>query len=262
MPFIASKLLQTATEPSVLLLLCSLAGLLLQPRRRRLGVALLAFPVAFGLALLVLPLDSWVLAPLEERFPAQPALPARLDGIICLGGAVDPALTEAHGLPALNDAAERMTEFVALALRHPQARLAFAGGSGRLLPLRLSEADVARRLLGRLGLGGRPVTYEDRSRTTAENARNLALLLHPLPDQRWVLVTSAAHMPRAVSLFRAAGWRVLPYPVGFKTGRTWATELAPSLPQRLERIDVALHEWIGLAVLRLTGQTHRLLPAT
>ena len=261
MPFLASKLLQLATEPSVLLLLCSLAGLgLLCLRRRRLALALLVLPIAFRFALLLLPLDAWVLAPLEDRFPPHPALPARMAGIICLGGAVDPAMTEARGIPALNAAAERMTMFVTLALRHPEARLAFTGGSGRLMDTGLSEADVARMLFDQLGLAGRDITYEGRSRTTAENARDLAALLHPRADQQWVLVTSAAHMPRAVALFRAAGWHVIPYPVAFQTGHSLATEIGPTLPERLGRLDMAAHEWGGLAALRLSGRTRQLVP--
>ena len=79
-------------------------------------------------------------------------MPPHVAGIICLGGAVDPELARARGLPSLNDAAERMTAFVSLALAHPEVRLAFTGGSGRVFRGRLSEADVARQLFDGLGL--------------------------------------------------------------------------------------------------------------
>ncbi len=262
--FVLAKLAETVTRPSVLLLLSSALGLLLLllpgRRPRRAALALLAFPIAFELLLVLLPLDSWLLEPLEDRFPPLRVLPPHVTGIICLGGAVDPELTEARGLPSLNDAAERMTAFVTLALAHPEARLAFTGGSGRVFRGRLSEADVARTLFDGLGLAARPVTYENRSQTTSENALDLAALLHPRPDETWILVTSADHMPRAIGTFRAAGWPVLADPVGYKTAHSLVVELAPTLPQRLDRIDAAAHEWVGLLVYRLLGRTDRLLP--
>ena len=261
MPFVVAKVAEAVTRPSVLLLLCASAGLALLLRRpSRAGLALLAFPIAFALLLVLLPLDSWLLEPLEDRFPPLRVLPPHVTGIICLGGAVDPELTEARGLPSLNDAAERMTAFVTLALARPEARLAFAGGSGRVFRGHLSEADVARQLFDGLGLAARAVTYENRSRTTWENAVDLTALLHPRPGETWILVTSAAHMPRAIAAFRSAGWPVLADPVGYKTAHSLVVELAPTLPQRMVRIDAAAHEWAGLLLYRLSGRTNRLLP--
>jgi uncharacterized SAM-binding protein YcdF (DUF218 family) len=263
--FLTIKLAEALASPSTLLLLCSCVGLCLLLARRpgarqRGAIVLLAAPIMVQLVLCVLPLDSWLLAPLEDRFPTLGEAPPTIEGIVCLGGAVDEEITRARGVPSLNEAAERMTAFVALALRHPQARLAFTGGSGRVLHGAVSEADVARRLFDGLGLAGRAIVYEDQSRTTWENAVDLAALVHPKPGQVWVLVTSAAHMPRAMGAFRAAGWTVLADPVGYKTAPTLAAELAPSLPQRLSRIDAAAHEWVGLLAYRLLGRTDRLLP--
>ena len=261
MPFVAGKFAGLLMSPSALLLASALAGLgLLATSQRRLGLALIVAPIVFLSVLAVLPLDSWVLAPLEDRFPPLLRVPAKVDGIVCLGGAVDPELTEARGMPALNDAAERMTAFVALALSHPEARLAFTGGFGRVFRGGLAEADVARMLFDRLGLAGRPIIYERDSRTTWENARALAAMVHPEVGQVWILVTSAAHMPRAVGAFRAAGWPVLADPVGYKTAPALRVELAPSLPERVVRLDGAWHEWVGLAIYRLLGRTRALLP--
>ncbi len=145
-----------------------------------------------------------------------------------------------------------VTAKAAEAVARPSVLLLFRGG--------LFEADVARQLFDGLGLAARPVTYENRSRTTFENAVDLAALLHPRPGESWILVTSASHMPRAMGAFRAAGWPVLADPVGYKTAHSLAVELAPTLPQRLDRIDAAAHEWMGLLVYRLLGRTDRLLP--
>ena len=266
MSFITAKLAEALLRPSTLLLAAGLAGFALVFSRRharhRAGTALLAASLATHLAIFLLPVDIWTLSPLEDRFPSLRPLPpaATVTGIVVLGGAVDQAISEARLLPSLNDAAERMTEFVHLAGLYPDAGLAFTGGSGRILNGHLSEADVAHALFDQLGLADRPVTYENQSRTTWENAADLARLLHPQPGQRWILVTSAAHMPRAVGAFRANGWSVLPDPVGYKTAHTLAVALAGSYPVRLLRLDEAAHEWQGLLAYRLFGRTGRILP--
>ena len=261
MDFVASKILWILAAPSTLLPLIGWLGLMgVWLRRRRLGLALIAVSLGCLLLVRVLPVGEWLLAPLEDRFPRVSDPPARVDGIIVLGGALDPELTAAHGIPALNDGAERMTTFVALARRYPQAQLAFTGGNGLLLHGTLSEADGARMLFEQLGLA-RPVTYENRSRTTWENAVFLRAQLAPRPGQIWVLITSASHMPRAVGIFRSLGWPVLPWPVGYKTGASAAIEYQEAMPRRLGELDLAAHEWLGLLANRLMGRTSDLLPS-
>ena len=95
------------------------------------------------------------------------------------------------------------------------------------------------------------VQLEGGSRTTRENARQVAKLLGARCQEPWLLVTSAWHMPRAMSEFEAVGCRVTPYPVDFRTGdaTSW-TEY--SLAHSLLRWQTALHEWLGLAMYGLT----------
>ena len=83
----------------------------------------------------------------------------------------------------------------------------------------------------------------------------------PRPDERWLLVTSAWHMPRAVGVFRQAGFPVTAYPVDFRTGGR-ANVLRPfaTLSEGLRRLDVAAKEWAGLVGYRLTGRTGELFP--
>jgi uncharacterized SAM-binding protein YcdF (DUF218 family) len=269
--FVVSKLAWMALRPSVLLLLLGLAGLVLAWRgvagRRPRGVSRLALGLMTlalgGYALIMLvPLDQFALLPLENRFPQPRDPPARVAGIVVLGGAVARDLTEARGRPALNGEAERMTEFVALARRYPTARLAFTGGMGELgASGGMTEAAVARQLFDELGLADRHVIYEDRSRNTAENADFLAALIHPQPAETWILITSASHMPRAVGVFRHAGWHVLPWPVAYKTGWSLGIFYRSGLGGKLDTLDWALHEYVGLAAYRLLGRTDTLFPA-
>ena len=260
--FILSKLLWQLVTPSTVLLVLAGIGLLLQFARRR-SASLICLSVALGTLTLiaVLPIGDWMQAPLENRFPPVKALPANVTGIIVLGGAVNPDLSAAHGMPSLNSDAERMTSLVMLARRFPDARLAFTGGNGALVHGSTTESDVARALFTELGVDQSRIIYEDRSRTTYENAVLLKALLKPRPGQLWLLVTSAWHMPRAVGLFRHAGWSVLPYPVAYKTAPGLLTAMHESFPERLAIVDQATHEWIGLAAYWLLGDTSALFPA-
>jgi uncharacterized SAM-binding protein YcdF (DUF218 family) len=207
-----------------------------------------------------LPVGEAMLAPLENRFPAVKVLPADVTGIIVLGGAIETDLSAARGMPSLNEAAERMTSLVTLARHYPQARLAFTGGNGELIHAPITEAAVARELWTQMGVDQSRIVYESRSRTTYENAVLLKVLLKPQPDQLWLLVTSAWHMPRSVGLFRHAGWTVLPYPVGYKTAPSLMTEIRGNLPDRLGMVDLATHEWVGLVAYWLLGRTSALFP--
>ena len=261
MIFLFSKLLWMLVRPSTAWLICAWVGVVLVGAgRRRSGLALLVCDLMLLTLVLVLPIGEWLLLPLETRFPRMIEAPFRIAGIVVLGGAVDIEATAVHGIPTLDSEAERMTTFVSLARRYPQARLAFTGGSGLIGPERLTEADVARMLFDQLGLN-RPVLYEDRSRNTYENASLLYDVVMPKPDDVWILVTSASHMPRAVGDFRRVGWDVLPWPVAYKTGHSFSSQLETGFPDKLASIDWAVHEWVGLVAYKLLGRTSALFPA-
>jgi uncharacterized SAM-binding protein YcdF (DUF218 family) len=232
-----------------------LAGVLFR-RKLLLGVG----AAALGICLL-LPVATWAIRPLEDRFPAVTDPPAQVDGIIVLGGAIDDLTSQDRGTPILGSAANRLTSFVILAHRYPQARLVFTGGSGDIVQGVAAEAPYARVLLADLGLPPDRVLFEGASRTTWENAVEVSRLVQPKPGETWVLLTSAAHMPRAVGVFRKAGWQVLPWPVGYRSGDQRDGWLAPSLGEKLAVLDNAVHEWEGLAVYWLQGHTSALFPA-
>lgn len=258
--FTASKLFWLFARPNTFALLLACVGVALLIMGRRFG----RWPALLGLswyvAVLLTPLAAWLTLPLEDRFP-RPELPARVDGVLILGGAVDQGLTETRGIPSLNGAAERMTEAVALARRLPEARIVFTGGSAALVPGALSEADVARALFASLGLEGERVIFEDRSRNTWENAQFTHALLNPAPGETWLLVTSASHMPRSVGSFRQSGWEVVAWPVNYSTRPGGAGWFDPPLSFRLGQAEWAVREYVGLLAYRLLNRTPALFPA-
>jgi uncharacterized SAM-binding protein YcdF (DUF218 family) len=259
--FVTSKLLWSFAAPSMILLLLAWAGLLLLQRQRRLGMICLVTSLGIFTLIAVLPIGPLMLGQLENRFPTVLKLPANVTGIIVLGGAVDPDVSEARGMPTLNAEAERMTSLVYLARQYPNAVLAFTGGNGELVHSNMTEADVAKEIFTELGVRQNRVVYESQSKTTYENAVLLKNLLRPQPGQLWLLVTSAWHMPRAVGLFRQTGWTVLPYPVAYKTAPDLLESIHRTFPERLYMVDEASHEWIGLLTYWLLGRSSALFPA-
>lgn len=262
--FVASKVLGFFASFSNCLVVMGLVGALLTLTRFRRAalVLLVASPVllaVFGLS----PLANVLLLSLSERFPPwQQGVGREPDGIIVLGGAIDSEASDARGTIEMDSSAERILGMLDLARRYPRAKIVFTGGSGNLMMDSMSEAPFVKLILERNAVAEDRIVLEGRSRTTAENARFTRDLVTPKPGERWLLVTSAFHMPRSISAFRQAGFGVEAYPVDFRT-RGWRDALLPfdRLSAGLARADLAIHEWAGLLAYRLTGRSDDLLPA-
>jgi uncharacterized SAM-binding protein YcdF (DUF218 family) len=262
MGFVAAKVFWFVAEPPHLILIAFVvAGLLwLTPWRRFSGPIAAAAATLYG-AIIVLPLGTWLMLPLEARFPPPASPPPHVDGVIVLGGAVEPRLSLLRGQPQLNDSGERMLAMLELARRYPEAKLVFTGGSGRLVDAEAREADTAKDLMTRVGLPSERVIYERDSRDTAENAVMSKAIVKPRPGETWLLVTSAWHMPRAVGVFRQAGWPVVAWPVDYASEGDSAWRINVSGLEGQRRFKVALREWIGLIAYRLMGRTDQLFPS-
>jgi len=260
--FIISKLLGFFALPSNVIVVLGLFGVLLTGGRfTQLGLRLAAASVLLIAVCGFSPLGTALLLPLENRFAPWNPAHGPPDGIIVLGGAFENAVSGARADLALNDAAERMTSAVELARRFPAAKIVFSGGYGELFPEGPSEAELALRLFERLGVERDRIRIEDRSRNTVENAIFSKAVAAPKPGERWLLVTSAHHMPRAVGAFRRSGFEVDPYPVDWRT-RGDADLLRPfrAVSDGLRRTDTATREWVGLCVYWLTNRSSALFP--
>jgi uncharacterized SAM-binding protein YcdF (DUF218 family) len=263
--FVLSKLAGALTEPVTLFALLMAASWLLMLSRRfvRLGRRLMGGVLAIVLVMAVVPVESMVMTALENRFP-QPDLPDRVDGIIVLGGGINPVISAARGQVSLNSAATRLTALVPLARRYPEARMIFTGGSGTLLSQEVKEAVHAKEFYRQIGFDPERIVFEDQSRNTRENALFSKDIMTPEPGETWLLVTSAFHMPRAVGCFRAIGWPVIAYPVDYGTtgrdGLGWA-DLRFNAAAGLGGLRTALHELVGLLAYRLLGWTGAIVPA-
>jgi uncharacterized SAM-binding protein YcdF (DUF218 family) len=247
--YTVSKAFWQLAQPAHLLPLLFLSGsVLLFTSWKRWGAYLVAL---FALAVAILatvPIGPWILAPLEGRFPPLTRMPDRVDGIIMLGGGES------------GDEAEELRSFAQLARRWPRARLVFAGG-GRLDRYGMfREADAAREALVALGVTRDRIILERHSRNTLENVTNARALANPQPNEIWILLAPAFHMPRTVGLFRGQGWQVVPDPVGSKAADSRRLS-SIGLDENLDLTTIALKEWIGMLANRWLGHSASCFPS-
>ena len=261
--FVASKMFWMLASPINVLLLGTLAGVILcYTRHARFGRGLALAAILMLLAAATLPLRGVLLLPLENRFPQPPADLQPPEGIIVLGGAVSDPMSVARGQTVFDEGGERITEAVILAKRFPQARVVYTSGTNSVFGGTSSEAAKARDLMVAMGVARDRVTIEDKARNTEENARFTAAIVHPEASQRWVVVTSAFHTPRAMGVFEKAGFHPIAYPVSFYTTGRGFDDFRLNLDPlgNLKTFVLAVHEWIGLAAYWASGRIDRLFP--
>jgi uncharacterized SAM-binding protein YcdF (DUF218 family) len=232
-------------KPSHVIFIAAILGIVFWHRRfghwcRNLAALLI---VAFGL----LPIAAFLIKPLETRFP-MPSNLEDVDGIVVLAGSELTKLSEVYGQPQLNSMGDRLTTFLSLATRYPDARLVHSGRN---------QSEAASALILGAGIESRRITFEDKSRNTCQSATITRELVAPNPNENWLLVTSAFHLPRAVACFRAANWEVIPYPADYRRG---TNPFHLGLATNLEDLDRAAHEWLGLVYYRLRGFTDTFFP--
>jgi uncharacterized SAM-binding protein YcdF (DUF218 family) len=159
----------------------------------------------------------------------------------------------------VRNAADRYIVFSELARQYPDAALVFTGGSAELSPPEsIREKDIAREVTTSLGIPQSRMTYEGASRNTYENAVLTANIVHPKPEQQWLLVTSAFHMTRSLAIFRKAGWNVFPAPADYLSSGEYYAPTNFKLYDQLYKTTNALHEYAGLVAYRLMGYTDTL----
>lgn len=263
MAFALSKILWAVVSPGTLLAVSLAAGLILTTvpckATQKTGRVLSVFAAFCFLLIALLPVGEWALQPLENRMSLN--LPEQVTGIIVLSGDEQAAISEARDTPTALDSLRRYLVFANLARHYPDAKLVYTGGSPFLRPqARLSEAAVARDILNELNVPTDHMIFEKNARNTYENAVFSADIVRPDPSQKWVLVTSPWHMPRAIGCFRKAGWNVFPAPAGYYTIGSAPHHFPYRFDEEMHDLTIAFHEYIGLAAYWLMGKTSALWP--
>lgn len=218
------------------------------------------------LSFLILALSTWtslgamMLNPLEERFQRPPP-PDKVAGIIVLGGGLEAAINLARGGYDMNSGGDRYLEAAALARRYPDAKIVVSGGMGTLVLEGEGDAETAPRFFEAIGVPRDRLILEAESRNTQENVENIKKLVSPGPDETWLLVTSAFHMPRSVGLFRKAAFPVVPWPVDYRTsGKEGIGVMRDNPADSLQTTTTAIREWLGLIAYKFFGRIDSVFP--
>lgn len=259
--FWISKIFWMLFSPDILLVFLLILGLfLLWIKAYKKAVFLLTVLIVSIVAMTILPVGAWLLYPLEKKFLPKKNLPESIDGIIVLGGAENIFNSIYWDQVELNKAAERYFAFIHLIKKYPLARPVFTGGTGSMSHQEYKGAHVARRLFKEQGLDISNIIFESQSKNTFENAVFTYKLINPKPDEKWILITTASHMPRSVGVFSKVGWDVIPYSVDHNIYPDNLFKMTLNFSRNLNQFKAATKEWLGLTAYYITGKTSHLFP--
>ncbi len=238
--------------PLPLAALLALLGVLFWGMGRRLAGRILVITALSGLLLAAWgPVAEGLLAPLESRYPpiSDTASLQGVTAVVVLGGGWHPDGPGPASMRLNESSAQRLMEGVRLVRTLPEARMLVSGGSRDpdRQPVAIGYAQAAQEL----GVAASRLVVLDTPVDTAQEAYAVRDVL--APGERFLLVTSASHMPRSMLHFQRAGLEPIAAPTRFKTGDRSGSQLHFWLPsaQHLRKTERALYEYMGLLALEL-----------
>jgi len=195
--------------------------------------------------------SRWISATLETQYPAEPVASYQpADIIILLGGSLSPG----EPYPDLGEAADRVIHAYRVYKAGLAPKILISGGN--VFPDgRISEGEALAELLVSLGIDRTAIIVEGTSRNTYENARETTPIWVREGFKTGLLVTSSMHMPRALAVFKKAGFAVMPASTDMRSGQALPPFPLSILPDAgcLDQASQAIKEWIGLLVYRWRG---------
>lgn len=251
------SLLYKLTLPSYLLAIFTLLVLVQPLMSKRPPYKSIVLVVSLWLAVGIAPIGQWMLAPLEYRY-APPQTLDNVKGIIVLGGGQRLSKLQQRPYSGLGQHSARIIAGFSLS-RQYNLPLYFIGGEKTIKDSTYQESSAIVQLHKQLAIMA-PLFIDDSSKNTFDNALVAKKMLADSSDGNYLLVTSAAHMPRAMVTFSRAGLTPQPYPVNYMSHQTPYWFDNASLTSKLYLIDYATHEWLGLVQYFLLGRSNELFP--
>ena len=201
-------------------------------------------------------LAPFTLKPLERRYapllsPASvhsPESPMKWVVVLGGGGFYSPQLPSGNQLSSASLA--RLHEGIRLQRQIPGSKLILSEGnifqSGAI-------ADLMGKAAQDMGVSADSMVLERQSSDTEGQAQ---MILPIVGQDRFILVTSASHMPRSMALFEKIGMNPIAAPTDFSYSAT--ETLRPSLfypsTRELRKAELAIHEYLGIAWGKLRGK--------
>ena len=179
-----------------------------------------------------------------------------MEGIIVLGGGTGPGkIVYDRSDWNLGEASERIIKAFEYIQNVPEGEVIFTGVSGKIRFEGISETDITKQILEALKINTSKVYFESKSKNTYQNAIFTKKILADSKVKKWGIITSAAHMNRAISTFRnnLPEKKFEALPVDFKTGNS--LYLIPvDMTQSLYLWNIYIHEFLGFWAYKITGR--------
>ena len=247
--------------PVPLSILISLMGLFLLwfTKRQRTGKILVSFGIFLVLFFSYNAPSNQLLRPLEKKYDTENiqvenSIPSENMGsvkfIVVLGG----GHTSDANLPITSQIGEntlvRLIEGIRLYRKYAGVKLVLSGGRGSDP---VPNAHIMANLAKELGVNENDILIESKSKDTIDEANFIKPIVK---NEKFILVTSALHMPRAMAMFRKLGMNPIPAPTGHKVKDSQTLNPLLFIPNAgdLLKSEAGLHEYLGMVWSKLRGQ--------
>ena len=207
----------------------------------------------------LLPTGVIMLHALERSYLENDMPIDKIDGILVLSGRENVKLSEEYDQLYLGGSNHRITESLILQKLFPDAKIIFSGGSGNFFNKSVTD-KVAKSFYKEFSINYNNVTFESQSTNTYENIMNSKKIVNPGKNENWLLVTSAFHMRRSIGIANRLGWKLIPYPVDYKTSNDLISAIKNfNVMKNITSFQIATHETLGLIVYKLMGRTSKFI---
>ena len=229
----------------VIFLLISLILLILKNKKYIFFISLSIFLIIISS---IAPTGKLLLNYLEKDY-YESKIPDQIDGIIVLSGAIEPKLTTEFKKIQLNESAERLTEFILLSKKNPRIKKIFSGGNAILFDRSLNQSKFASKLFKEFNI--KNIIYENKSRNTYENILFSHRKINPKKNEKWVLITSAFHMKRALMIANEVNWNLIPLAVDFKTNKNIIFYQSLKFSKNIYYFNTAIREILAIIMYQI-----------
>ena len=205
------------------------------------------------------PISNYLIWRFENIIETQ--IPENPDGIILLGGSFTGSKKALdNNQVGLNRASERVIEALRFLNNNKNLKLLYVVDGTVTSPDGVSSADEAKKFFGIFKINNERLVIRKLANNTYQESIEIAKHLKQ-SGGKWILITSAIHMPRSISLMQSRD-------IGDSIIYPYATDFESSIPKfnfhfsfsNFEKLDYLIHEIVGLLVYKITGRTKTLLP--
>ena len=193
-----------------------------------------------------------LLKPLEDKYPPISDVNNITDvkWVVVLGGGhtSDPALPVTGRIS--NTTLARLVEGIRIHNKLQKSKLILSGGD---VFDPMSDAGLMAEVALELGVGDENLVLESVSKDTKDQAMFIRKIVN---GDRFVLISTAFHMPRSMALFQKLGMQPIPAPTDHCVKKRQGISPDMFFPDadNLYKVQKAFHEYLGLVWAKLRGQ--------